>query len=454
MSRVLHAYIGEKHIGMLIENAGAWSFEYSKAWQADPEAYALSPALQISRERITDNATRRPVQWYFDNLLPEESARQALARNARIQDADAFSLLAHYGAESAGSLTLLVDQLQFARDGYQTLDESQLSARIRNMKTVPLIATAPKKMSMAGAQHKLGVVYHRNTLLEPVGVSPSTHLLKPDHEDAQVYPHSVINEYFTCRLARAVGLSVPDVHRLYVPEPAYLIRRFDREGEGKSASRKHAIDACQLLNFDRGFKYTQSSIETLNDIANRCTNKVIARLSLYQWVVFNLLVGNSDAHLKNLSFLVDRSGFRLAPHYDLLCTSIYESRLPGGQDDPLKVDLPWDVDGAQQFADVTPATLDRIGETFGIAKPTARRIVEQMTWRIESEAGKIIDEIARENQGIAAAKPQAGATLASELTLLQDIQTRVIQAMIKRLSATRKPIKSQASSRRKVTAAA
>jgi serine/threonine-protein kinase HipA len=44
-----------------------------------------------------DGATQRPVQWYFDNLLPEEGQRSLLAADATIDKADAFGLLAYSG---------------------------------------------------------------------------------------------------------------------------------------------------------------------------------------------------------------------------------------------------------------------------------------------------------------------------------------------------------------------
>jgi serine/threonine-protein kinase HipA len=48
-------------------------------------------------------------------------------------------------------------------------------------------------------------------------------------------------------------------------------------------------------------------------------------MALLQWVIFNVLIGNADAHAKNLTILLTDPGPRLAPFYDLLCTKIYES---------------------------------------------------------------------------------------------------------------------------------
>ena len=107
------------------------------------------------------------------------------------------------------------------------MPEADLSARIRNLPKVPLTHMAIKRMSLAGAQHKLAVVLDGDALFEPYGAQPSTHILKPDHPEAE-YPHSAVNEWFIMVLAARSGLQVPGVYRRYVPEPVYIIERFDR----------------------------------------------------------------------------------------------------------------------------------------------------------------------------------------------------------------------------------
>lgn len=95
-----------------------------------------------------------------------------------------------------------------------------------------------------------------------------------------------------------------------VPEPVYVIERFDRRKAGDTWLRLHAVDACQLLNLDRTFKYNQGSVERLAELAEFCRSSAIARSRLNEWLVFNVLTGNDDAHLKKLSFLVRIRGSR------------------------------------------------------------------------------------------------------------------------------------------------
>lgn len=83
-------------------------------------------------------------------------------------------------------------------------------------------------MSLAGAQHKMVVVLRDGELFEPLPGTPSTHILKPNRPAAE-YPASVIDETLTMRLAHRLGLAVPSVALRYVPEPVYIVERFDRE---------------------------------------------------------------------------------------------------------------------------------------------------------------------------------------------------------------------------------
>ena len=106
--RFLRASINQTDVGSLQEVDGLWSFQYDGAWLGNPHGFALSPHLPMVAESLLDGASQRPVQWYFDNLLPEEGQRVLLAADARLDTADAFGLLAWYGAESAGSLFLLI----------------------------------------------------------------------------------------------------------------------------------------------------------------------------------------------------------------------------------------------------------------------------------------------------------------------------------------------------------
>ena len=432
--RYLRASINQQEVGSLQEVAGLWSFQYTPDWLANPKGFALSPHIPLSAQPLLDGASQRPVQWYFDNLLPEEDQRVLLAKDARLDAADAFGLLAWYGAESAGSLTLLPPEAApQTTEPLRPLPDDALQARIRQLPRAPLTHAAVKRMSLAGAQHKLAVVLQDGALFEPAGATPSTHILKPDHPDAD-YPHSVINEWFVMRLARRLGLDVPEVHRRYVPSPVYLIARFDRIAGEQGWQRRHAIDACQLLGLDRSFKYTQGSLESLAALANACRSPAVARSRLFGWLVFNVLVGNSDAHLKNLSFLVSHEGVQLAPFYDLLSVATYDSPAFDKTGWPAHTQLAWPVLDVRHFSDIRRGLLLKAGTALNLVKGTAERLLERLRSRIVSEAEALYAEVEAENARIVHARPELAATMAGESRCVRAISHTVIKEMARQIA--------------------
>ena len=432
--RSLRASINQMEVGTLQEMAGLWSFQYAADWLGNPQCFALSPHLPLTAEFLLDGASKRPVQWYFDNLLPEEGQRVLLAGDAKLAAADAFGLLAWYGAESAGSVTLLPPEAApQAAEPLRPLPDDGLEARIRQLPKAPLAHAAIKRMSLAGAQHKLAVVLRGGVLFEPAGATPSTHILKPDHLDED-YPHSVINEWFVMRLAKRLGLDVPVVHRRYVPSPVYLIDRFDRVPDEQGWQRRHVIDACQLLGLDRSFKYSQGNMENLATLANACRSPAVARSRLFGWLVFNVLVGNSDAHLKNLSFLVSHEGVQLAPHYDLLSVATYDTPAFDKKGWPPQTQLAWPILGMRYFSDINRKVLLEAGASLNLAKGTADRLLENLRGRTVPEAVALYAEVEAENAQIVHARPELSATMAGESRCLRAILHTAIKEMTKQIA--------------------
>ncbi|MGH8857791.1 MAG: HipA domain-containing protein [Polaromonas sp.] len=449
--RQLDVTVNGQLVGHLRENNDLWELEYSQEWVASARGFDLSPELPRAQAVHTDGASKRPVQWYFDNLLPEEALRTVIAKEADLSAEDAFGLLAHFGAESAGSLVLHDPQRPApAERGLKPLPLAELSQRIGNLPKVSLTRDAPKKMSLAGAQHKMLVVLNGNEgneLFEPLPGTPSTHILKPNHQGDD-YPASVMNEYFTMRLAKAVGLEVPEVRRMYVPQPVYLVERFDRvKGKDQNkenveevmeVQRRHVIDTCQLLGKARTFKYSAAHLDTLAQAVGLCRSRAAARLQLYRWVVFNVLIGNGDNHLKNISFLVDASGINVAPAYDLLCTAAYETRALADEKARWPdTALAFSLGNAKTFAAVTRAHVLEAGQALGLAATTAKRELDLFIKAVPLEADKLIADIEAHNEKDVAASPDPATTrayLGGEMRMLGAVRHIVLTEMAQQLA--------------------
>ncbi|MEO5933806.1 MAG: HipA domain-containing protein [Duganella sp.] len=297
-------------------------------------------------------------------------------------------------------------------------------------------------MSLAGAQHKMLVILDAGELYEPLPATPSTQILKPNHQSGD-YPASVMNEYFIMRLARRVGMNVPGVHRLYAPQPVYLIDRFDRVRPAESTRdlaaradlvrRRHVIDTCQLLNKARNFKYSAAHLDTLVEAIGQCRAKAAARLQLYRWVLFNILVGNGDNHLKNISFTVDANGIDVAPAYDMLCTTVYDTRAFAAEKAKWpRSELAFSLPGIRHFGDVRREHVLAAGVSLGLARGTALREMERFLTALPAAADKLIEEIeagVREQADRSPDPVAARAHIAGELRLLRAIRHVVLHDM-------------------------
>lgn len=190
---------------------------------------------------------------------------------------------------------------------------------------------------MAGVQDKINVVLNKQGQLGfGEGSLCSTYILK---FEKQKLSHLVLNEYITMQLAKQCGLDVANVQlKRFGKHPALLVERFDRQLISMNeVKRRHIIDGCQALNLSPDDKYERNfgsgrdvahirdgaSLIKLFEFANQCANPALTKQQMLDWVLFNLLIFNCDAHGKNISFFVGFNGIALAPFYDLVNIRMY-----------------------------------------------------------------------------------------------------------------------------------
>jgi serine/threonine-protein kinase HipA len=234
-------------------------------------------------------------------------------------------------------------------------------------------------------------------------------------------------------LAHKLMLRVPTVIRRYTLEPVYIVERFDRYADnGGITQRRHVIDACQLLNKSRGFKYRSATLQTLADIVSYCRNRASARLRLYSWLVFNLLVGNNDNHLKNLSFLVSDEGIELSPAYDLLSTAAYRTRAFANQRaDWPAVELAIALPGAGTFGAVSRESVLRAGAVLGLAPHICERELDRLARALPGALAELVAIIAAGN----ASYPEpVRVFLGGEARLIRILQHMVVPEMLQRVA--------------------
>jgi len=320
----LRVWASLRPMGWFGHAAGEYFFEYDAQWLDQPGGYVLAPQFPLQATQFTGHLVRS----FFENLLPEGTALDDVMGALALRDPSTLELLGQLGQDLPGVLSLLpADAIPELMQQYRPLSFEILSQRLRSLQPL-LVSNDQATMSLAGAQEKMGLRLDARKLLlsESVGLSPSTHILKPDTRQVRYQP-SAINEYACMQLARALKLPVPDVWLLRVPEAAYVVQRYDRVDVAGNIVGLHQFDGCQLLGHGAGWKYQRqgglASIPRLVQALRALPVRGADLLQLQRWVMFNYLIGNADAHAKNISVLVDDKGYRLAPFYDLLCVKAY-----------------------------------------------------------------------------------------------------------------------------------
>ena len=327
MSRSLHVYLGEEWVGQLEQDdSGALSFCYQDSWLDASHRVALSQSLPLRKEPFN----RRECRPYFAGLLPEEESRKLIAKRFGVSERNDFALLAEIGAECAGAVSLLPsdDDLEVEVGSYHEMSLEELGQRFQQLPKRPLLAGEKGvRLSLAGAQGKLAVMIDEGRYFLPQNGAPSTHIIKPE---SSYFEGLAQNEFFCMKLAKKIGLTVAEVELGQVAQTSFLqIERYDRIlDESKRRRRLHQEDFCQALAIPPELKYQQEGGPNLKKcfalLREASSVPGLDILALFDAVVFNYLIGNSDAHGKNFSLLRSASGeIRLTPLYDLVCTQIY-----------------------------------------------------------------------------------------------------------------------------------
>lgn len=326
MARHLEVWLLGERVGTLSQIDGRPSFVY-----ASGATTPLSQSLPIRPEPFDDRETRP----FFAGLLPEGGNRKQIAKTLQVSNQNDYALLDSLGGECAGAVTLLEQgQTPPAPDAppeVRWLDDTKLRQVLDEMPLRPMRAGEDGlRLSLAGAQDKLPVVLGTDSarIGLPLNGSPSTHILKPPIHGVD---GSVFNEAFCMALASALKLEVARTQIQTVSDDArqhhyLLVERYDRQA-GVPVLRLHQEDFCQALGIVSEHKYQNEGGPGLPQafalLRSATRPSAPHTLRLLDYVVFNTLIGNHDAHGKNFSLLYTPTGAALTPLYDALCTAVY-----------------------------------------------------------------------------------------------------------------------------------
>jgi serine/threonine-protein kinase HipA len=369
MTSELVVWLYDQPIGTLSVTNGRLGFQYRQEWLAAPNAVALSQSLPLRSEPFLDDSCRA----FFSGLLPEGNLRRLIAQQYQVSNQNDFALLNAIGGECAGAITFIPSSQSIAnqiKPDVDWLNEKELIAMLDELPRRPMMAGHDGiRLSLAGAQDKLPVVFEGQRIGLPKGDQPSTHILKPAIANIE---QSVINEAFCLALAQAADLPSAQAQIYMVRDRSILlVSRYDRRmGKEGRPERLHQEDFCQALGVAPEMKYQNEGGPDFKAcfqlLRNATRPSAIQVLRLLDAAVFNALIGNHDAHAKNFSLLYSGSAPSLAPLYDLLSTAVYEHLNPK---------MAMKLGGKYLFNDVFPKHWDQFALDAGLSKALAKKRV-------------------------------------------------------------------------------
>lgn len=388
MAHELEVWLFADHVGTLALVEGRLNFWYLPDWLQQANAVALSCSLPLQAERFDDHVSRP----FFAGLLPEGQMRRLIAQQFQISGQNDFALLDHIGGECAGAVTFLesgqalpTPSMDYDKSGcVQWLSDEEVIAILDELPHRPMLAGKDGlRLSLAGAQDKLPVVFDGNRIGLPLNGAPSSHILKPAIHAVE---DSVTNEGFCMALADAMQLKPAHSEIQTVGDRQFLlVARYDRiaDTEGR-IQRLHQEDFCQALGVVPEMKYQNEGGPDLAqcfELVRRVTRPSAPQvLRLLDYVIFNALIGNHDAHAKNFSLLYSSKVPILAPFYDTLSTAVYPSLTPR---------MAMKIGSKYKFSEVQPRHWDQFAEGAGLAKAQAKKRILTLAKSLPATARKL-----------------------------------------------------------------
>jgi serine/threonine-protein kinase HipA len=388
---------------------GGDSFQYDPAWVADASGRVLSLSLPF----VPGNLPHRGdvVGNFFDNLLPDsDGIRRRLRSKFATGSTGAFDLLAAIGQDCVGAVQLLPEGE--VPKGVHKIDaeplteeavERAIDAAISGTRVLGNNDDEDFRISIAGAQEKTALLFHRGRWCIPRGATPTTHMMKlplglignlrADMKD------SIENEWLSLRLMHAFGLDVPQVEiAQFGSRKVLVVPRFDRalQSDGWIA-RLPQEDFCQALGLPSSLKYESDGGPGMREIlrvldhSSRATadKTAFVRAQIAFW-----MLAATDGHAKNFSLFHERGGtYRLTPFYDVLSAWPIIGRGPN-QLDERKVKLAMavrDKNAHWKLNEIKPRHWDAVAKLAGIGD--ARAIIANFVDKAPSAVSAAADSL-------------------------------------------------------------
>jgi serine/threonine-protein kinase HipA len=347
MADALSVYLHEQHLGTITPDRTdpkrvslTLEDSFTPGGIQLTEAFSTAPGAKPQNEAVSN---------FFGGYAPEGNQRKAMADERGVEETDLFGLLREFGGSIAGAVTFRSPtEPKTYKPSYTQIEPKTVAARLRQAVEKHDLGLQDDSRSMLpGFQPKLLLARFDGEWFEPHGRAHSTHILKPELSKR---PESIHNEYYSHLLARHMNLASFQSEMITIGATRFLsIERYDRRIDGDQVSLIHQEDAAQALGLDWSNSDAKFQDPKSPKREGRPSAEAVATLMVslqtegdpvegwLRQLIYHVLIGNNDAHAKNIGLLHTDEGTTITQLYDAV-PNLY-------QDGRIKWELAMSVDG-------------------------------------------------------------------------------------------------------------
>jgi serine/threonine-protein kinase HipA len=362
------------------------TFEYDEEYRYGPDPTPLSLSMPI---QTPAHASDVITPWLW-GLLPDNTAvLDRWARAFQISGRSPYGFLATpVGEDCAGAVRFVdparLEEVRRRSGSIDWLDDDAIAARIATLRadaTAWLGNDLTGHFSLAGAQAKTALHYRDGRWGVPSGDLPTTHILKPAIRGLDEHD---LNEHLCLSAARTCGLIAASSAILHFgDERVVAIERFDRflDDSGRML-RAHQEDLCQALAYPPDRKYQAEGGPGAPAIAGLLRDSIVTSavdadlVRFADALIYNWLIGATDAHAKNYAVLLSGSRVRLAPLYDI------GSALPYPGMHPRKLRLAMKLGGSYLLSPSGPGIWPKVAAELSLPADLVRARAQRLAGRV------------------------------------------------------------------------
>lgn len=288
-------------------------FRYTSEYLENPKAFPLDPLhLKLSEKIFDADRPHAGVHGVFEDSLPDDWGRRLLVRRYNLGRSEQRvpQLLRLLGNQGLGALSY--------RESADGPDIKIAGVPSRHLKELALLAEKFEQ-NKAADDDELSLLFQAGS--SPGGTRPKA--LVEDEKGAYLAKFAstkdqldiVSLEAAAMELASKAGIDTAETRlfSLGSSRQCLLVKRFDLN---KAGGRNHMVSMQSLLKAD-GYYYAgyRDLAEVIRHVS---TQPGLDLQRLYKQMVFNVMIGNTDDHLKNFLMLHNDEGWRLSPAFDLV----------------------------------------------------------------------------------------------------------------------------------------